>query len=90
MRRYWHPIAAASEMAHRWTMPIRLLGESHVLFKNRQGQLGLIEEPCPHRRASLAYGIPTHEGIRCPYHGWQFGRDACLLDLRRMLRREKR
>ena len=32
----------------------------------------MIAEACPHRRASLAYGIPTADGIRCPYHGWQF------------------
>jgi 5,5'-dehydrodivanillate O-demethylase len=80
MRRYWHPIAAVSEMANRWTMPVRLLGESLVLFKDRQGRLGLIEESCPHRRASLAYGIPTEDGIRCPYHGWEFGREGHCLD----------
>ena len=27
----------------------------------------------------MAYGIPTAEGIRCPYHGWMFdGRGTCL------------
>jgi 5,5'-dehydrodivanillate O-demethylase len=72
MRRYWHPVAALSEMSGRWTKRIRLLGEDLVLFRDRSGKLGLIGEFCPHRRASLAYGIPTADGIRCPYHGWQF------------------
>jgi 5,5'-dehydrodivanillate O-demethylase len=31
-----------------------------------------VEEHCPHRRASLAYGFVTEKGIRCPYHGWEF------------------
>lgn len=79
MRRYWHPIAAASEMREAWTKRVRLLGEDLVLFRNRSGGFGLIEEQCPHRRASLAYGIPTAEGIRCPYHGWMFdGAGRCL------------
>jgi 5,5'-dehydrodivanillate O-demethylase oxygenase subunit len=79
LRRYWQPIAAVSEMDNRWTMRVRLLGEDLVLFKDRQGRLGLIAEYCPHRRASLGYGIPTQEGIRCPYHGWEFGRQGdCL------------
>jgi 5,5'-dehydrodivanillate O-demethylase len=79
LRRYWQPIAAASEMADRWTKRVRLLGEDLVIFKDRQGRLGLIAEHCPHRRASLAYGIPTQDGIRCPYHGWEFGHSgACL------------
>jgi 5,5'-dehydrodivanillate O-demethylase len=78
-RRYWHPVAIASEMDDRWTKRVRLLGEDLVLFKDRSGRLGLIAEACPHRRASFAYGIPTAEGIRCPYHGWMFdGTGRCL------------
>jgi 5,5'-dehydrodivanillate O-demethylase oxygenase subunit len=84
-RRYWHPVASVEEMrpssglgAGRWTKRVRLLGEDLVLFKDRSGSFGLIAEACPHRRASLAYGIPTDDGIRCPYHGWKFdGTGAC-------------
>jgi len=72
LRRYWHPVAASAEMHDRWTKRVRILGEDLVLFKDRTGRLGLIGESCPHRRASLAYGIPTEDGIRCPYHGWKF------------------
>jgi 5,5'-dehydrodivanillate O-demethylase oxygenase subunit len=78
-RRYWQPIGVVDEMADRWTKRVRLLGEDLVLFKDRSGKLGLVGEFCPHRRASLAYGIPTDAGIRCPYHGWQFdGAGRCL------------
>jgi 5,5'-dehydrodivanillate O-demethylase oxygenase subunit len=79
MRRYWHPVAAVAEMEQRWTKRVRLLGEDLVLFRDRSGRFGLIGEACPHRRASLAYGIPTEDGIRCPYHGWKFdGSGRCL------------
>ena len=77
MRRYWQPIAATSELeGTTWNKRVRLLGEDLVLFKDREGRLGLITEQCPHRRASLAYGIPTKDGIRCPYHGWEFAGTA--------------
>ncbi|MGA2393880.1 MAG: aromatic ring-hydroxylating dioxygenase subunit alpha [Candidatus Lustribacter sp.] len=72
LRRYWHPIAPLVDMEDRWTKRIRLLGEDLVLFRDRLGGFGLIAEACPHRRASLAYGIPAIDGIRCPYHGWKF------------------
>ena len=79
MRRYWQPFAAVGEFEGRWTMRVRLLGEDLVVFRNRTGKLGLIGEFCPHRRASLAYGIPTDDGIRCAYHGWKFDSSgACL------------
>ena len=77
LRRYWQPVAGAEEMRDRWTKRVRILGEDLVLFKDRTGRFGLIAEACPHRRASLAYGIPTEDG-RCPYHGWKFdGTGAC-------------
>ncbi|MGZ3410452.1 MAG: Rieske 2Fe-2S domain-containing protein [Xanthobacteraceae bacterium] len=79
-RQYWHAFAAESDMRDRWTMRVRLLGEDLVLFKDRQGRLGLIAEQCPHRRASLAYGIPTDEGIRCCYHGWMMDKEGRCLD----------
>jgi 5,5'-dehydrodivanillate O-demethylase oxygenase subunit len=79
LRRYWQPVAAASELETKWTKRVRVMGEELVLFKDRTGKLGLIEERCPHRGASLAYGIPAEDGIRCPYHGWKFdGTGRCL------------
>ena len=79
LRRYWYPLAATSEMADRWTMRVRILGEDLVLFRDRSGTFGLLGEFCPHRRASLAYGIPEADGLRCPYHGWKFdGAGHCL------------
>ncbi|SAL42979.1 Rieske (2Fe-2S) domain-containing protein [Caballeronia peredens] len=79
LRRYWQPFAAASELDDKWTKRVRLLGEDLVLFRDRQGRRGLIAEQCPHRRASFAHGIPTEQGIRCPYHGWEFSAEGkCL------------
>jgi 5,5'-dehydrodivanillate O-demethylase oxygenase subunit len=79
LRRYWYPIATAGEMKDVWTKRVRLLGEDLVLYRDRSGRLGLIGEVCPHRRASLAYGIPAIDGIRCPYHGWKFDASgACI------------
>lgn len=76
LRRYWHPIAAREDLAEKWSIPVRLLGEDLVLFRDRNGKLGLLERQCPHRRASLVNGIPTDDGIRCPYHGWAFDHEG--------------
>src|SRR5262245_33138808 len=72
LRRYWIPVAASVELRGNPVKAVRLLGESLVLFRDASGRLGLVEEHCPHRRTSLAYGLVDHEGIRCPYHGWKF------------------
>jgi 5,5'-dehydrodivanillate O-demethylase len=79
-RRYWHPIAAVEELQDRYTKRVRLLGEDLVLFRDRSGTLGLVAEFCPHRRASLYYGIPEADGLRCPYHGWKFDASGSCTD----------
>ena len=79
MRRYWHPIAAASEFDTASTKPIRLLGENLVMYKDLSGNYGLLDRHCPHRRADLSYGWVEEHGLRCNYHGWLFGNDGkCL------------
>lgn len=70
MRRYWHPVAAAAQMKDKYTMPVRILGEDLILYKDRGGVYGLIDPFCPHRRMSMIYGIPEDRGLRCAYHGW--------------------
>ena len=79
LRRYWHPIAATVDLEREQVLPVRVLGENLVLYRTRRGSYGLIQERCPHRSASLAYGIPHDDGLRCPYHGWLFDSSgACL------------
>ncbi|HEY3118955.1 MAG TPA: Rieske 2Fe-2S domain-containing protein, partial [Chloroflexota bacterium] len=80
LRRYWHPIAAQTQLEKEPVKAVTLLGESLVLYRDLGGQLGLLAEPCMHRRASLAYGIPEARGLRCPYHGWLYAEDGQCLE----------
>jgi len=79
MRRYWHPIAATAQLQEP-VRQVRLLGEDLVLYRDRSGNLGLIDEACPHRRVSMEYGIPEPNGLRCPYHGWLFNHEGRCLE----------
>ena len=76
LRYYWYPIAGSAELEENPVKKVRLLGEDLVLYRDRSGTLGLIDEPCPHRRVSMEYGIPEAEGLRCPYHGWLFNHEG--------------
>ena len=75
LRHYWQPAALSDElMTARPVVPVRLMGEDLVLFRNDNGQLGLIGRHCPHRGADLCYGRLEDNGLRCPFHGWHFDR----------------
>jgi phthalate 4,5-dioxygenase len=80
MRRYWHPIATSDQLPHPDCAPLRsiLLGEPFVVFRNTEGEVGVLDEFCMHRRVSLALGRVEDNGIRCLYHGWKFGIDGTI------------
>ena len=82
IRRYWIPALLCEELPKPDGRPVRvrLLGEDLVAFRDSQGRIGLLDEHCPHRRASLALGVNEDCGIRCLYHGWKFGVDGACLD----------
>ena len=72
LRRYWHPVAVGDEVVPGASRAVRLLGEDLVLFRTLDGRLGLLDEACPHRGASLRCGQVDGDGIACPYHGWKY------------------
>lgn len=72
LRHYWMPIAGASEFEGPGSRPVRLMGEDLLLFRDGQGQWGLIDRHCAHRRADLSDGFVEDHGVRCVYHGWTF------------------
>ncbi len=80
LRRYWYPIAFEQDFHDRPTKTIRLLGEDWTIYKSPSGRYGIIGEHCPHRRASLTYGVVHDDGIRCGYHGWRFAFDGTCLE----------
>jgi phenylpropionate dioxygenase-like ring-hydroxylating dioxygenase large terminal subunit len=88
LRRYWQPVAMLDEfdpaldpsMAIRPVKAVRLLGQDLVLFRDAQGQFGLLDRDCPHRGADLAYGRNEGDGLRCPFHGWKFDISGQCID----------
>ena len=44
---------------------IRILAEDLVLFRNGEGELGLLGLHCPHRGASLEYGRVHETSLEC-------------------------
>lgn len=77
-RRYWTPVLPSSDLPRPDGTPqaVTILGERLVAFRDTSGKVGLVDEFCPHRGASLAIGRVEDCGIRCLYHGWKFGIDG--------------
>jgi nitrite reductase/ring-hydroxylating ferredoxin subunit len=79
LRRFWHPVVPSSELGDLPVL-IRIMGEDLVAFRDRRGQVGLLQRHCTHRGTSLEYGIISERGIRCCYHGWLYDVDGRILE----------
>src|SRR5215831_2174003 len=83
LRRYWTPACLSSELAGPDSDPmrVRLLGEDLIAFRDTSGQVGLIQNHCPHRGSSLFFGRNEESGLRCVYHGWKFDVAGHCIDM---------
>jgi phthalate 4,5-dioxygenase len=83
MRQYWIPAMLSSEVPTPDSDPVRilLLNEKLIAFRDTSGQVGLVQNHCPHRGASLFFGRNEESGLRCVYHGWKFAVDGTCIDM---------
>ena len=83
MRRYWVPALLSSEIERPDGPQVRvqILGERLLAFRDTSGAVGLIDEFCAHRGASLFFGRNEEHGIRCAYHGLKFRRDGSCVEV---------
>ena len=83
MRQYWVPAIRSDELPAPDCSPlrIRLLGENLIGYRTTSGAVGLMQNACPHRGASLFFGRNEEEGLRCVYHGWKFDVTGACADM---------
>ena len=79
-RRFWHPVALLDELGD-YPLRVRALGEDLVVFRSRDGAVGVLHLHCCHRNTSLEFGLVTEHGLRCCYHGREFAPDGTMLDV---------
>jgi len=82
-RRFWMPVLLAEELPNPDCDPVRvrILSEDLVAFKDTNGDVGVIDNFCPHRRASMFFGRNEECGLRCVYHGWKFDTNGDCVDM---------
>ncbi len=74
MRSHWVPVCLSEELPENDGTPllVEVFGCRYVAFRDTNGKVGLVDELCPHRHASLLFGRNENCGITCLYHGWKF------------------
>ena len=71
--RYWFPALLSEQLAAGGApRRLRLAGQNYVAFRGADHAVGLFDEHCPHRGASLVLARNEDNALRCLYHGWKF------------------
>jgi phthalate 4,5-dioxygenase oxygenase subunit len=79
---YWLP-AILSMRVRKGEAPVRvkLFGRNFVAFRGGNGEVGFLDEACPHRGASLALGRVDDCAVTCLFHGWRISAGGEVLDV---------
>ena len=72
---HWHPMLPSWQLRKK-PVGVRLAGKDIALFRNSTGEIGALNDMCPHRRMRLSLGTVAGEKLRCKYHGWTFTCDG--------------
>lgn len=81
-RNYWLPIFGSADLEpNGQPQTVKILGETMVIFRDSAGNVGLVDNVCPHRGAPMLYGRNEDCGLRCVYHGWKFAVDGSVMDM---------
>ncbi len=79
---HWLPFARSESLTPGGApQRVRLLGTDLVAFRGEDGALGIADERCPHRLASLALARVEGCSLRCLYHGWRMGADGAVVEV---------
>jgi phenylpropionate dioxygenase-like ring-hydroxylating dioxygenase large terminal subunit len=76
----WYATAWADELGLETPLLARTVADQPlVIFRTSGGSLVALHDRCPHRFAPLSMGHRTEQGVRCGYHGLEFGSSgACI------------
>jgi nitrite reductase/ring-hydroxylating ferredoxin subunit len=81
MRCYWIPVLLSKQLeAGDAPHPFKILGQQLVAYRSPEGQVGIVDEGCPHRGVSMALARNEPGGLRCIYHGWKCSPNGAVLE----------
>ena len=70
-----------SKLVRRKPSRVEFLGNNLAIWRNKDNQVVIQDDNCPHRGAQLSMGKVKNNCIECPYHGWAFDSEGSLIDV---------
>lgn len=78
LKNHWYMAVPSRNVSKGRMVPIEIMGEPIVFFREDSGEVKAVRNICPHRGIPFHYGRVINDQIECPYHGWKFdGSGVC-------------
>jgi vanillate O-demethylase monooxygenase subunit len=75
LRACWHAVAYSRDLRES-PLPVELLEEALVLWRDGRGLAHAFRDLCIHRGTALSRGRVAGDEIVCAYHGWRYAADG--------------
>lgn len=73
----WYSVSRSQELLVGEVKAVQAFDRELALYRTRSGEAVLQDAYCPHLGAHLGVeGRVVGESIRCPFHGWRFGKEG--------------
>lgn len=72
LRDVWYMAVPGKQIKPGKMLGKRLLGQSILLGRDKEGEVFALRDICPHRGIPLSHGKFDGAEIECCYHGWRF------------------
>jgi 3-ketosteroid 9alpha-monooxygenase subunit A len=78
----WFQMGWSDDLPKGALRGLRHFGRSYVMFRARDGNVGILDDVCPHLGAHFSEGGQVvGNAVRCPYHHWAFDRSGRCTDI---------
>jgi len=68
----WYLACLPEELDKQNPLKRKIVGKELVIFRTKNGSVGIIEDRCCHRNVHLSLGYVQNDCIKCAYHGWEY------------------
>src|SRR6266545_3329855 len=75
LRNQWYTAATSVELGEKPLARV-ICNEPVVIFRGQDGNVAVLSDRCPHRKAPLSSGEVVGNDIQCGYHGIRFAADG--------------
>ena len=78
----WFQIGWSADLGVGQLRKIQQFGRHYTLFRGADGQVGVLDDVCPHLGARFSDGgCVKGNSVQCPYHHWRFDRTGQCTDI---------